>query len=70
MYKQFCIENGFLVQNDEKRPQLTAEILYKYISGDLSFQEEHTGLADTMIEREIFMQCVQMNPNIEKKCWV
>ena len=69
MYKQFCIENGFLVQNDEKRPQLTAEILYKYISGDLSFQEEHTGLADTMIEREIFMQCVQMNPNIEKKCW-
>ena len=66
-YKKFCIENGFVVQND--KPRLTAEILYKYISDDLSFEEEHTGLADTMIEKEIFMECVRMNPDIEKKCW-
>ena len=66
-YKKFCIENGFVVQND--KPRLTAEVLYKYISNDLSFEEEHTGLADTLIEKEIFMECVRMNPDIEKKCW-
>ena len=66
-YKKFCVENGFVVQND--RPKLTAEVLYKYISGDVSFVEEHTGLADTLIEKEIFVQCVQMDPNIEKRCW-
>ena len=66
-YKKFCVESGFVVQND--KPRLTAEILYKYISDDLSFEEEHTGLADTMIEKEIFMECVRMNPDIEKKCW-
>ena len=69
MYRKFCIENGFLVQDNEKRPKLTAEILYKYISGNLSFEEEHTGLADTLIEKEIFVHCIQMNPDIEKKCW-
>ena len=66
-YKKFCLENGFVVQND--RPKLTAEVLYKYISGDVSFVEEHTGLADTLIEKEIFVQCVQMDPSIEKRCW-
>lgn len=65
-YKNFCLENGFMVGN---RPRLTAEILYKYISGDLSFTEEHTGLADVMIEKEIFRHCIQMNPDIERKCW-
>lgn len=66
-YCAFCTNNNFLTKFE--KPQLTAEILYKYISGDLSFTEEHTGLADVMIEKEIFRHCVQMNPDIEKKCW-
>lgn len=66
-YIQFCKENDFM--RNATQPRLTAEILYKYISGDLSFTEEHTGLADVLIEKEIFVHCVQMNPDIEKKCW-
>lgn len=66
-YCAFCTNHNFLTQFG--KPQLTAEVLYKYISGDLSFTEEHTGLADVMIEKEIFHHCVQMNPDIERKCW-
>ena len=32
---------------------MTAEICYRFISGDLSFEEEHTALADCEIEAEI-----------------
>ena len=32
---------------------MTAEICYRFVSGDNSFIEEHTALADTEIEAEI-----------------
>src|SRR5574344_619712 len=43
-YIQWCKNNGYMVNNN--RPRLTAEILYRYISGNNSFVEEHTGLED------------------------
>ena len=68
-YKEFCIENGFTLANG-RTPRFTAEILYKFITKDLQFEEEHTGLADVRIEREIFRHCVQMDPSIERRLWV
>ena len=67
-YKEFCIENGFTLANG-KTPRFTAEILYRFITKDLQFKEEHTGLADVRIEREIFRHCVQMDPSIERRLW-
>lgn len=67
-YKQFCIDNGFTLANG-KTPRLTAEILYRFITDDVTFEEKHCGLEDTQIEREIFRRCLEMNPNIEKKLW-
>ena len=66
-YKEFCHENGFVCKNGQLK--MTAEILYRFITKDLQFEEEHTGLADVRIEREIFRHCVQMNPEIERRLW-
>lgn len=54
-YKRFCIENGYMTSQNSVR--LTAEILYRYISGKHDFVEAHTGLEDVQIEKEIFAEC-------------
>lgn len=56
-YATFCCENGYLTKRGCKR--YTAEILYRFISGDNEFEEEHTGLADVMIEKEILCECLR-----------
>jgi DNA polymerase III epsilon subunit-like protein len=66
-YRNFCSENGYMMKNNS--PRMTAEILYRYLSGDNDFEEQHTGLADVMIEKEIFKACMDRNPNCAKKVW-
>lgn len=56
-YDTFCYENGYLTKRGRKK--YTAEILYRFISGDNEFEEEHTGLADVMIEKEILCECLR-----------
>ena len=58
-YRQFCIENGYTYGKEEK-PQLrfTAEIIHRYLTGDLDFVEEHTGLEDVLIEKDILAYCI------------
>ena len=66
-YCAFCEENNFLTKNGQNR--YTAEILYRYLTNDISFEESHTGLEDVMIEKEIFVHCIQKNPNVNGKLW-
>lgn len=66
-YIRFCKDNGFCQKNG--KPRATAEILYKYISGNYSFDEEHTALADALIESEIFTQCMRQHKKMRKKVW-
>ena len=63
-YKEFCYNNGYLTKNGRVRK--TAEILYRYISGEHDFIEEHTGLADVMIEKEIFAHCIRQHKPMRK----
>lgn len=58
-YKQFCIDNGFTYGKEEK-PQLryTAEIIHRFLTGNLDFVEEHTGLEDVLIEKNILAYCL------------
>ena len=56
-YDTFCYENGYLTKKGQKR--YTAEILYRFLSGDNDFIESHTGLEDVMIEKEILCECVR-----------
>lgn len=64
-YKKFCTENGYLCKNGTVR--LTAEILYRYITNDIDFSESHTGLEDVLIEKEIFVKCVNQKKKM-KRC--
>ena len=54
-YIRFCDENGYRTSHNQLR--MTAEILYRYISGNNEFIEEHKGLADVLIEKEILFAC-------------
>jgi hypothetical protein len=66
-YLNFCKEHNYLTQFE--KPRFTAEILYQYLTNNINFIEEHTALADTMIEKEIFAECLRRNPQVEKYLW-
>lgn len=50
-YNKFCCENGFVTAKGSI--QMTAEVCYRFLSGEIDFVEEHTALADCEIEMEI-----------------
>lgn len=66
-YIRWCEKNGHCMKNG--RPRATAEILYKYISCNDDFIEEHTGLADVLIEKEIFAHCMKQHKKMRKALW-
>ena len=55
-YREFCVSNEYVTKRNENR--YTAEIIYRFLTSDNDFEEEHTGLADCMIEKEIFRYCL------------
>ena len=66
-YKQFCIENNFLTKNG--RLKATAEVVYRYISNDINFEEHHTGLEDVIIETKILAKCFAQHKKMRKLLW-
>lgn len=66
-YGEFCYENGYLTSRGCRR--YTAEVIYKWLSGEQDFTEAHTGLEDVKIERQIFEYCVTTDPEIDGKLW-
>lgn len=68
-YIKFCEENGFITKHKTPRPRLTAEILYRYITGNLEFEESHTGLEDVDIERQILAYCFAKHKAMAKGAW-
>lgn len=66
-YIAWCKTNGYCMKNG--RPRATAEILYQYISGNIDFAEDHTGLEDVLIEKEIFAHCMRQHKTMRKALW-
>ena len=66
-YIRWCNDNGYCQKNGKVRA--TAEILYKYISRNNDFEEDHTGLEDVLIEKEIFARCMAQHKKMRKKLW-
>lgn len=66
-YDNFCYNNNFLTKRGCKR--YTAEIIYRFITNNLQFEEEHTGLADVLIEKEILAYCFQQMEDVECHLW-
>lgn len=66
-YKRFCENNGYITKNNQVR--LTAEIIYRFLSGEEDFSEEHKGLEDCMIEKEILAYCYRKHKSMNPKLW-
>lgn len=64
-YIKFCQEHGYLTSTG--RPRKTAEILYRFISGNTDFVESHTGLEDVEIEKEILFYCYRQHKAMPNK---
>lgn len=56
-YDEFCYNNNYITKNGRKR--YTAEILYRFITNNIDFEESHTGLEDVLIEKEILAECLK-----------
>ena len=66
-YEEFCYNNNYLTKRMCKK--FTAEVIYRFLSGNNDFEEEHTGLADVLIEKDIFAYCYKQNPTTLKSMW-
>ena len=65
-FKEFCAENGYMTKHKTPRPQATAEVLFRYITGNTDFVESHTGLEDVLIEAQIFAHCFKQHKKMRK----
>ena len=66
-YQRWCNVNGYCMKNG--KPRATAEILYRYITQNTEFIEDHTGLEDVLIEKEIFVRCMAQHKKMRKNVW-
>lgn len=66
-YIAFCEEHEFLTTY--KKPKLTAEVIYRYLTNDIEFVESHTGLEDVEIETVILLECIKRNPEVDGLLW-
>ena len=63
-YRKFCEEFDLKTKNG--RLSTTAESLYKFLLNDPYFEEQHTGLEDVQIEREIMFYCFRQHKPMRK----
>lgn len=66
-YRKFCEENGYLTATFQSK--MTAEVLYRYITGKNDFNESHTALEDARIEKLIYFYCKNRDPLVDGKLW-
>ena len=66
-YRKWCEVNDYICRNGQLK--FTAEVLYRFISGQEEFDEEHTGLADVLIEKDILAYCYRQHKPMRKKLW-
>ena len=66
-YIKFCKENNYMTKSN--KPRVTAEILPRYFTGNNTYTEVHTGLADVKIEIGITVQCLRQHKKMRKLCF-
>ena len=64
VFKTFCEENNLFT--DTGNYSTTAETMYKYISENLDFIEDHTALEDSIIEAAILGACVDNGADLNR----
>lgn len=66
-YQKWCNNNGYITKSGQ--PRLTAEIIYRFITKDADFTEEHKAMEDVAIEREIFWYCIRKHKSMTRKAF-
>lgn len=70
-YIKFAEKNGLISPSNNL--MTSAEACYKYVTKNIDFKEEHTGLEDVLIEVQILKECYRqhkkMDTNINSNCW-
>jgi len=64
-YFQQAIDNRWI--SDAGNVKTSAETSFRYINNDISFEEEHTALADAIIETAIFAKCVSTHKKMNRE---
>lgn len=65
-YIAFCEKHGFMTKHKKPRPQITAEVVTRYLRGNADFIESHTGLEDVHIEAQILAHCFRQHKKMRK----
>lgn len=70
-FQRLAINNNWLSGNGNILT--SAEIAYRYITRNFFYEEEHQGLQDCIIEKDILIKCIKMHKkmkeNINTFCW-
>ena len=70
-YIKFAEKNNFI--SNKGNLFTNAEVCYKYITKNLNFEEQHTGLEDVFIEIEIMTYCYKQHKKFKTEpysaCW-
>ena len=66
-YGEFCYNHDYLTAKGQRR--YTAEIIYRYITGENDFSEEHKGIDDVLIEKELLRYFSSIAPDTKSALW-
>ena len=64
-YVNYCLDNGFIT--DAGNVKTSAEIVYRYMTKNNTFEESHTALDDCEIESEILFTCKNRKKKIFRR---
>lgn len=59
-YINFCKTNGFMTKHKKPRPQAKAETVYRFLTNQTDYQEQHTALEDSKIELAILLKALAL----------
>ena len=63
-YQNFCDTHEYFTESGNY--STTAETVYRYITDNVDFNEEHTALADSEIELDILLHCLDLGANVNE----
>lgn len=63
-YMEFCELNEEFTESGNY--STTAETMFRYISSEIDFNEEHTALSDSLIELEILRKCIRRGASLDE----
>lgn len=59
-YQEFCRVNGFMTKHRKPKCQAKAETVFRYLTGQTDYVEEHTALEDSKIEWAILLKALEL----------